>query len=60
MIRLNGFLSVVASGRPGSNLSDPFDCDVYLVDTATAWCWWTRAWAREGPRAVGGRARVRV
>ncbi len=33
MIRLNGFLSVVASGRPGSNLSDPFDCDVYLVDT---------------------------
>lgn len=33
MIRLNDFIMVVASGRAGSNLSDPFDCDVYLVDT---------------------------
>lgn len=33
MIRLNDFISVVASGRPGSNFSDPYDCDVYLVDT---------------------------
>ena len=33
MIRLNAFLSVVASGRPGSHISDPFDCDVYMVET---------------------------
>lgn len=33
MIRLNEYLWVVASGRAGSNLSDPYDCDVYLVDT---------------------------
>ena len=32
-IRLNDFLWVAASGRAGSNFSDPFDCDVYMVDT---------------------------
>ncbi len=32
-IRLNDFLWVLASGRAGSNLTDPMDCDVYMVDT---------------------------
>lgn len=33
MLRLNQRIYVVASGRAGSNFSDPFDCDVYMVDT---------------------------
>ncbi len=33
MIRLTPFLSVIASGRPGYHFSDPFDCDVYMVET---------------------------
>ncbi|MDD3213987.1 MAG: MBL fold metallo-hydrolase, partial [Eubacteriales bacterium] len=32
-IRLNDFLWIAASGWAGSNFSDPFDCDVYMVDT---------------------------
>ena len=33
MIRLNNRIFVVASGRAGSNFTDPYDCDVYAVDT---------------------------
>lgn len=33
MIRLNDFITIIASGKAGSNISNPFDCDVYLIDT---------------------------
>lgn len=31
-MRINKRIYMVASGRAGSNFTDPFDCDVYLVD----------------------------
>jgi len=52
-MRLRRGLHCIASGRVGFNLTDPFDCSVFAIDSGEGWVVFDAGSGRDLTRIIG-------